>query len=97
MTLPGFTSDPVPDLEGMDAAFGPLDDDLTTAQREVEQAEKALEAARDHRARTMIHAHTQGYSVYALGRLTGRRKAPSVHRDLRRFTHTTPEETRRNT
>lgn len=64
---------------------GPCDAELREAHAEVQRAQQELKEALDHRAEVMIAALEEGYSVYLLGILTGRRRPTSVYRDLRRF------------
>lgn len=65
-------------------AAGPLDHELQELQQRVESAEQVLEDARQARAELVTRAHQQGYSIYRIGRLTGRRKPSAIHRDLTR-------------
>lgn len=66
------------------SAAGPLDRELQEIQQRVENAEQALETARQARAELVVRAHRQGYSIYRIGRLTGRHKPSAIHRDLTR-------------
>lgn len=69
------------EMDPLIPAAGPLDGELQEIQRSVENAEQALEAARQARADLVVRAHLQGYSVYRIGRLTGRRKPSAIHRE----------------
>lgn len=72
------------EMEPLIPAAGPLDQELQEVQQRVETAEQILEAARQARAELVVRARRQGYSIYRIGRLTGRRKPSAIHRDLTR-------------